>query len=131
MVILNHGAGMSTSPLEGLVIIIMLLQFFVGIAELVTALIITGIALAQKKPMRGLRIYWLLVLIYFIGLAVFGFLASAFREFPEEIAFAWFFLAWGIAIYLPFYKRFDRQPQSGNNQLNNGGIRPQQHTNNN
>lgn len=131
MVILNHGAGMSTNPLEGLVIILLLLQFFVGLAELVTALIITGIALAQKKPMRGLRIYWLLVLIYVIGLAVFGFLAETFREFPEEIAYGWFFLAWGIAFYLPFYKRFDRVQQPGHNQINPDSFRPEQHTNNN
>lgn len=131
MVILNHGAGMSSSPLEGLVIIILLLQFFVGLAELITALIITGIALAQKKPMRGLAIYWILVFIYFLGLGVFAALDQAYRGFPEEVGFAWFFLAWGIAIYLPFYKRFNRVQQPNHNQINPDGFRPEQHTNNN
>jgi hypothetical protein len=130
MVILNHGAGMSSSPLEGLVIIILLLQFFVGIVELVIALVLTVIALTNKKNMRGLSIYWILVFVYFLGLGVFGALSQAYREFPEEIGFAWFFLAWGIAIYMPFHKRFNRVQQPVHNQINPDGFRPEQHTNN-
>lgn len=131
MVILNHGAGMSSSPLEGLVIIILLLQFFVGAIELIIALVLTVTALTNKKNMRGLSIYWILVFIYFLGLGVFAALSQAYRGFPEEIGFAWFFLAWGIAIYLPFYKRFNRPQQPDINAINPGPFHPEQHTNNN
>ncbi len=131
MIILNHGAGMVSSPTEDMVIILLLLQFFVGLVELVFALVLTVTALTNKKNMRGLSIYWILVFVYFLGLGIFGALSQAYREFPEEIGFAWFFLAWGIAIYLPFYKRFNRTEQPGQNQINPDGFRPEQHTTNN
>lgn len=122
---------MVSSPTEDMVIILLLLQFFVGLVELVFALVLTVTALTNKKNMRGLSIYWILVFVYFLGLGIFGALSQAYREFPEEIGFAWFFLAWGIAIYLPFYKRFNRTEQSAQNQINPDGFRPEQHTSNN
>ena len=125
MTLLFLEADWSTSIWEDLGFILLILQFFVGVVELLIALILTIIAGANKKPMRGLLIYWVLVFIYFLVLAILTVLIRENSGLPESVAIAWFFSAWGIAIYFPFHKRFDRKPTSPTTPFNN-----QEQTNN-
>lgn len=110
MTLLFLESDWSTSVWEDLGFLLLILQFFVGVVELLIAVILTIIAVTGKKPTRGLAIYWVLVFIYFLVLAVLTFLTRENVDVPEELTIGWFFSAWGIAIYFPFYKRFNRKP---------------------
>lgn len=122
MTLLFLESDWSTSVWEDLGFLLLILQFFVGVVELLIAVILTIIAVTGKKPTRGLAIYWVLVFIYFLVLAVLVFLSRENVDVPEELAIGWFFSAWGIAIYFPFHKRFDRKPVAA--------LPPQHHMNN-
>ncbi len=74
---------------------ILVIQFWVGVIQVVIALIATiyeGIAF--KSIHKSLAYYWALVLIYFLIFALLDrFLPSA------EFTMVWFFSAWAIAVY--------------------------------
>lgn len=71
-----------------------MLQFLIGCEQLLSGLItVVKTKHNNSYRTRGIRIYWLLVLIYFSVLAV------LYGSGSDEIAFAWFFSAWGIAVY--------------------------------
>jgi hypothetical protein len=79
---------------KGFLVWILILQFFLGIVQVLSALITTmNTENASAFRKRAIRIYWLLVLVYCIIISVL-LLAKM-----ETVAMIWFFSAWGIAIY--------------------------------
>jgi len=82
-----------------------LVQFFVGLYQLINAIIVTIRKLAKKQMNDYLKIYWLAVLSYFVigGLLAFLFEEVAHGSIPnnkaERIYAYWFVSAWGIAIF--------------------------------
>ncbi|TND08514.1 MAG: hypothetical protein FD123_2310 [Bacteroidetes bacterium] len=102
------------------IILILLAQLFVGFFQLVIALAFTIDRLVRKKPMPGLRIYWIAVAVYFSVLIAMQALSLALFDtyMPEEILGAWFFSAWLIALYMPFFGLVDKYyAQKSNQQL--------------
>lgn len=79
---------------KGFLLWIGILQFLIGCEQLLSGLItIANSKHSNAMRTRGIRTYWILVLSYFALLAAF-YLCGA-----TDLAFAWFFTAWGIAIY--------------------------------
>lgn len=82
-----------------------LVQFFVGLYQLINAIIVTIRKMAKKQMNDYLKIYWLAVLSYFVigGLLVFLFeevaQGSISHQKSERIYSYWFVSAWFIAIY--------------------------------
>jgi len=82
-----------------------LVQFFVGLYQLINAIIVTIRKLAKKQMNDYLKIYWLAVLSYFVigGLLAFLIEEVAHGSIPnnkaERIYAYWFVSAWGIAIF--------------------------------
>lgn len=68
------------------------LQFIVGGIQVVIAFILTIINVVKKSRPKSLGNYWMAVFVYFIVLFLLGSVAP-------DIAWIWFFSAWGIAIY--------------------------------
>lgn len=82
-----------------------LVQFFVGLYQLINALIVTIRKMAKKQMNDYLKVYWLAVLSYFV---IGGLLAFLFEEVAhgsishnksERVYAYWFVSAWFIAIY--------------------------------
>lgn len=80
---------------EGLVFIAFV-QFFMGSWQVLSA-IITSFRRNHGDAQRTLmiRIYWIAVLFYFLGLALLGFVIDE----QKELFYGWFLSAWMIAIY--------------------------------
>ena len=82
-----------------------LVQFFVGLYQLINAIIVSIRKLAKKQMNDYMKIYWLAVLSYFVigGLLAFLFEEVANGSIPndkaERIYAYWFISAWAIAIY--------------------------------
>lgn len=82
-----------------------LVQFFVGLYQLINAIVVTIRRIAKKQMNDYLKIYWLAVLSYFVigGLLAFLFEEVAHGSIPnnktERIYAYWFVSAWFIAIY--------------------------------
>lgn len=102
----------TSSSSDDWMIPVLLLQLFVGAAQLLIAFILTILRFAAKKPLGGLRIYWIAVAVYFSVLAflLLGFGALFDAPAPEALVTGWFFSAWLIAFYMPFFALFDPRP---------------------
>ncbi|TND10656.1 MAG: hypothetical protein FD123_298 [Bacteroidetes bacterium] len=79
--------------------LILYAMFFIGLLQLTTALVTT--ILWRKEANRtavNIRTYWIMVIVYFAGLAVL-YAAHSAGFIDEIITGIWFFSAWIIAIY--------------------------------
>lgn len=82
-----------------------LVQFFVGLYQLINAIIVTIRKMAKKQMNDYLKVYWLAVLSYFVigGLLAFLFEEVTHGSIPhnksERVYAYWFVSAWFIAIY--------------------------------
>jgi len=88
---------------QGAFIIIGIIQFFVGLIQVLIAFVKTIIYAFNKSTFpEVLKYYWIAVLIYFVAGAL-GALALNYLEIDEEIitkvALIYFTLAWTIALY--------------------------------
>lgn len=69
-------------------------MFLIGVWQLLSAAATsTNRAHGNQYRTNSIRLYWILVAVYFVVLAVFWFSRM------EQVATIWFFTAWGIAIY--------------------------------
>ncbi|HEY0029521.1 MAG TPA: hypothetical protein VGC65_02090 [Bacteroidia bacterium] len=77
------------------VILIAFVQFFMGVWQLLSA-IIYSVREKRKGSQRVflIRIFWLSVLVYFLGLTLLGLFMK-----ENGIIYFWFFSAWIIAVY--------------------------------
>ena len=114
----------------GFAVIIMILQFIVGIVQLVGAFIRTLVRLNKSKPLGNLKIYWIMVGSYFLGFLllylVYLYLDKSANTSNWElymnniadiailikVAYGWFFTAWIIAIWYIIKVVFHKEPKN-------------------
>jgi hypothetical protein len=90
-------AAVSLLSVDGGFILVAFVQFFIGVWQLLSAIISTSKMKQYPELIRKrLKIYWLLVAVYFLVALVLYVLAPMDKSLGF---FAWFFSAWGIAIY--------------------------------
>lgn len=114
----------------GIMVILMILQFIVGVVQLVGAFIRTIIRLNKGQRLGNLKIYWIMVAVYFFVFLILYFIYlylsnknddtdwNAYMRNLEEIAllikaaYVWFYTAWGIAIWYNIKVVFNKNTQT-------------------
>lgn len=109
-------------------VIVMLLQFIVGVVQIIGAFIRTLIRLTNSKPLGNLKIYWIMVAAYFFVFLllymVYLYLDATSHvniwevkqeklgdiELLVKVAYGWFFTAWIIAVWYNIKVVFYKEP---------------------
>ncbi len=113
-------------------VIVMILQFIVGVVQIVGAFIRTLIRLNKGKPLGNLKIYWIMVgsyfLVFILLYLVYLFLdkttdGADWTEYQSKMAnigllikfaYGWIFTAWFIAIWYNIKVVFYKEPVNNN-----------------
>lgn len=127
---MSNSSFFNSDAFFGFTVIVMILQFIVGVVQLVGAFIRTLVRLNKSKPLGNLKFYWIMVGCYFLGFLllylVYLYLdksadTSNWELYMDNItdiallikvAYGWFFSAWIIAIWYIIKVVFHKEPKN-------------------
>lgn len=116
----------------GIAVIVMILQFIVGVVQIIGALIRTLYRLNNNKPLGNLKIYWIMVGSYFFVFLLLYLVYLYLNNSADtsnwelymnnvadialliKVAYGWFFTAWIIAIWYIIKVVFRKEPKNDN-----------------
>lgn len=126
----NSSDFFNSDAFFGFTVIVMILQFIVGVVQLVGAFIRTLVRLNKSKPLGNLKIYWIMVGCYFLGFLVLYLVYLYLDKSTDtsnwelymnnladialliKVAYGWFFTAWIIAIWYNIKVVFHKEPKN-------------------
>jgi len=128
-----NNSSFNSDDYFGFLVVVALLQFIVGVVQIIGAFIRTLVRLNKGQPLGNLKIYWIMVASYFL---VFLLLYLVYLYLDKstdtsnwelymknladitlliKVAYGWFFTAWIIAVWYCIKVVFHKEPKNNLN----------------